>query len=145
MSNLDDSLLGKFSGLLEARKLIKTFLKNNKDVQNYDQIMQVSNEIKNIINTSVVVSAQIQTSKRIRVIAHKHKENNFFLCRGFIKSMGTMKYTYYGDFDEQNIIILDDDEHTIDDVKYHFPVGINPNDFKIVTLDIKKDIKVIDK
>lgn len=99
MSNLDDSLLGKFSGLLEARKLIKTFLKNNKDVQNYDKIMQVSNEIKNIINTSVVVSAQIQTSKRIRVIAHKHKENNFFLCRGFIKSMGTMKYTYYGDFD----------------------------------------------
>lgn len=49
----------KFSGLLEARKLIKTFLKNNKDVKNYDQIMQVSNEIKNIINTSVVVQDQL--------------------------------------------------------------------------------------
>lgn len=142
MSNLDDGLLGKFSGLFEARKLIKSFLKENKDAHNYDKIMQVSNEIKNIINTSVVVVNDFQTTKTIRVLAHK-RMNNKFLCRDFIKSLGTMTYTYVGDFDERRIIVLEDDERSIEDIKYHFPVSQNPNDFEVVKLIIDKGIKVV--
>ena len=141
MTNLNSSLLGKFSGLIEARKLIKSFLKDNKDAHNYDKIMQVSNEIKNIINTSVVVN-DFQTTKTIRVLAHK-RMNNKFLCRDFIKSLGTMTYTYVGDFDERRIIVLEDDEHSIEDIKYHFPVSQNPNDFEVVKLIIDKGIRVV--